>query len=164
MDVRRLTESDGPLLDGLFARCTEFFQLVQGCAPAGGDGPSALEERPHDCAPELKHTFGLFQGDRLEGAIDMLLGFPEPTIWYIGLLIPAPSARGQGLGAEVVTALGRWAAAQGAEALRIAVVAHNTRGLAFWRRRGFEDLYTVENHEMGNLSNTVFVMGLGVAP
>ena len=45
-----------------------------------------------------------------------------------------------------MAAVDAWAARSGADTLRITVIPANTRGMAFWRRQGFEPVPAVGTH------------------
>lgn len=54
-----------------------------------------------------------------------------------------PAARGSGAGTQIMAGVAARAAGAGADTLRISVFRSNVRGLAFWRRLGFEQVAAV---------------------
>jgi ribosomal protein S18 acetylase RimI-like enzyme len=161
--VRVLTDADAGELDELHRRCADFVQLVEGRAPAGGDGLSVLRDRPEDASPEIKLTLGVYDGPRMVAVADLMRGYPSPDVWYIGLLLLAPETRRRGLGAAMLAAIAELARSNGASSLRIAVQSQNERGLTFWRRHGFVELKRVQQQN-GALLNIVLVMGRRLVP
>lgn len=135
--LRALTEADAPALDVLSAECADFMRMVERRAPTPGDGLETLRATPPDFSAGNKLVIGVYDGAALIGAADLLRGYPEPSIWYIGLLLLTPARRGSGLGGAVYAALRDWARRQGAAAIRLAVQVENTDGLRFWMRQGF---------------------------
>jgi GNAT superfamily N-acetyltransferase len=160
--IGRLGDDDAAALDDLNARCADFLQLIERRSPRAGDGLAALHDRPTDAAAELKLTLGVFGENQMIGVIDMLRGYPTPDVWYIGLLMLAPEARGRGLGSAALAAIRDWARCNGATSLRIAVQSQNAAALHFWRGHGFKQLRSVQQQN-GALSNTVLVMEAGLS-
>ena len=64
-------------------------------------------------------------------------GFPDPEIWYLGLIFLTPARRGAGLGTRVIQALAREVRARGGAALRLAVVVENVAARRLYDRLGF---------------------------
>ena len=136
--VVRLTEADAPALGRLFARCDDYFELLEG-RPAGPtaalgqlrDGP--VERVPHDLI-----NLGLLGPDgELAGLIGALRHHRVPDQWYLGFLLLDPAWRGRGLGSTVYWAFQNWIATQGAASIVLAVLAGNTRAHRFWQSLGF---------------------------
>ena len=157
---RRLAPLDAAAaaeLDALSLRCADFMRLVEGREPGPHEGREILMDAPPDFPIADKFVLGVRSGDQLIGVADVLRGYPTATIWWIGLLLLAPEARGGGLGREVVEALASWAAGEGAVSIQLGVQSQNERALRFWRRLGFEHLRTAEQRN-GRLHNRVLVM------
>lgn len=59
---------------------------------------------------------------------------------HIDDLFVDPAVRGRGVGTRLVEAARAWAGEQRVTTLRVGVLAMNSEGLAFWRRRGGDDM------------------------
>lgn len=156
-EVRRLTADDADEITALYVRCTAFVELVEGRPPTPREGHELLAARPPEVAAEDKLTFGLFDQGALIGALDVLRGYPEPRTWYLGLLMLAPEARSRGLGATVYEAVRAWVAANGGDAIRLAVQAQNNAAQRFWERQGFV-VIGAATQATGSRENEVFRM------
>jgi GNAT superfamily N-acetyltransferase len=152
-----LDAAAAPQLDALSLRCADFMWLVEGRAPDPHEGREILTETPPDFPIADKFVLGVRRGDALIGVVDVLRGYPTADIWWIGLLLLSPEARGCGLGAEVVAALTHWAAGEGASSLQLGVQSQNEAGLRFWRREGFAHIDTRAQRNSGR-RNQVLVM------
>lgn len=60
-----------------------------------------------------------------------------PKVWHIGFFVIATSRRGSGLAGPLYDSLEQWMRDNGAEWLRLGVVAGNTRGERFWESHGY---------------------------
>lgn len=65
-----------------------------------------------------------------------------PTVWHIGFFVVATSRRGSGLAQIIYSGLERWMLENGAQWLRLGVVAGNARGEGFWAANGFLETRT----------------------
>ena len=130
-------ETDLPAVAAFLQEAADYFVLADGEAP----GPSAASEyftaSPPGCDPAQSHRLGLFRDGRLAGLAELSFGFPAPGDAYLGLLILAPWARGQGHGARMLSHIEELSRASGAPSLYLAVLEANPRGRAFWEREGF---------------------------
>jgi GNAT superfamily N-acetyltransferase len=157
--VRRISESDAPLIRKLGERCLEHIELHYGSPP---DPAQIIRDLLSDLPPgkELadKVGLGVFSGaGRLVGGIDVIRDYPEPREWYLGLMLLDPEHRNGGLGTKLFAALVQWLRGQGAEYLRLAVSEHNEAGRRFWTREGFEPVKQVIA-EFGNKKSVFHVM------
>ena len=138
--LKRLGAADTADLQRLILRCADFQILVTGAQP----GPNAASDLLADVPPghpiSGKMVIGVEVAKDLVGVLDLLVGYPEPDIWYLGLLMLAPEARGGGLGAAVFAALRDWIAARGGRAIRLVTQDQNPRALVFWTRMEFREI------------------------
>ena len=163
--LRVLNESDAAALDALGLRCASFYQLVAGRTPQAGFGVELVTELPPGRSADDKVVFGVLAGGDagLVGVVDIVRGYPQADVWWIGLLLLDPSVRGQGLGASIVTAIRHWVHARGGRAIRLGVQAQNEGGRRFWLREGFAQVDTVER-TLGDLTGAVLVMEAVLRP
>ncbi|EPG42647.1 hypothetical protein F907_00071 [Acinetobacter colistiniresistens] len=78
------------------------------------------------------------------GCIDILQGYPESSIVFIGLLLFIESHQGLGYGSQAVNFISGLAHTWGGDRLRIAVVQSNVSAFVFWSKQGFVELYRKE--------------------
>lgn len=136
--ITQLSQQDSALLQGLFERCTDFFLLTEGMAPAPTAAQEEFQDAPPGKMPEDLRFFGLWDAQgTLIGTIIAVQHYPDEETWWIGLMLLAPSHRGQGLGAAFYRAFERWLVAQGVSYVALTAIAANTPGRAFWQRMGF---------------------------
>lgn len=115
-----------------------YYLTVCGQLPAPDEALRDLRELPPGKEMVDKFFYLLTTADgRACGCCDVVRAYPDPHTAYIGLLLFAENAQGQGYGAQAVQYLQQLALSWGCRYLRLGVVASNQRGLAFWQREGF---------------------------
>jgi GNAT superfamily N-acetyltransferase len=124
-------------LQVLLERCETFEILVTGHRPDPHAAEDLIVEVPPDHPLRDKLVIGVWTDQGLTAVIDLLRHFPEDHAWYLGLLLVAPEARGQGLGGRLVEALAAWISAEGGRSIRLAVQDQNPDALRFWAAMGF---------------------------
>ncbi|MES2341410.1 MAG: GNAT family N-acetyltransferase [Pseudomonadota bacterium] len=135
-------------LQDLLERCEDFEVLVTGHPPDPHAARDLLTEVPPDHPLRDKFVVGVWTEQGLTAAIDLLRDFPQPHVWYLGLLLVAPDARGSGLGERILEALKTWVRGHGGRAIRLVVQDQNPAALRFWLRHGFVQIGTAAQELM----------------
>ena len=135
-------------LQELLERCEDFEVLVTGHPPDPHAAADLLIEVPPDHPLRDKFVIGVWTDDGLTAAIDVLRDFPEPHVWYLGLLLVAPEARGSGLGARIVEALKTWIRSHDGRTIRLVTQDQNPDALRFWLAQGFVQIGTATQELM----------------
>ena len=136
--LRELAREDLPELQALFERCGDYFALHEGRPPAPDEAEADWDLMPAGKPREEKQAFGLY-APGLVAVVDVLRDWRRPGTWTIALLLLDPAVRGRGAGTQIVEAVDAWAAAAGADTLRVVVKLVNPGALAFWQALGFRD-------------------------
>ncbi|MFJ9816820.1 GNAT family N-acetyltransferase [Streptomyces sp. NPDC101151] len=148
MILEQLSVADGSLpgellteLTSLYAANREFFAL-------SGDFPDPDDIRPEQVAAtladELAHPDAEVLLARAEGRlvaiVTTLARHPDPADPdpWIGLLMVDAAEQGKGYGRRIATLVEERFRAAGRRAVRLAVLANNPTGLAFWTALGYE--------------------------
>ena len=112
--------------------------LVEGRPPPAQAAREMFEALPPGKAHAGKFVLGFEDATgTLVGCADLIRGYPEPQVAFIGLLLFAETSQGRGPGPAARRPLETLARGWGCRALRLAVIETNPRALAFWRREGF---------------------------
>lgn len=137
--LRPLGEKDLPQILALYQSNPAYNALAL-------DGPPTLKicredmlELPPGRLPEHKLFLGFFEGNCLAAVWDLVLGYPEESTLYLGLLELAKTHQHQGLGSRLVKALIFKAKTTGFTAMRLGCLEQNHLGLAFWKKMGFTE-------------------------
>jgi diamine N-acetyltransferase len=142
--VRQLdatSEQDRRDVQSVHEGAAAFIQLVEGQPPA----PTAAEELFAALPPGKTHgdkfVFGFYLDEQPIGCADVIRGYPEQEVAFIGLLVFVEAVQGRGFGPTALQEIYRIAASWGCRRIRLAVVDVNTRAFAFWQREGFTELF-----------------------
>lgn len=160
MELRKLDPArHAALVAGLFFRANDHVRLTEGVDAGPSQVAGFFKGVPPGCDIGQSVKVGLFEGETLLGIADMAFGFPEAGDGYIGLMLFAPEARGQGFGKALLALLEEEARARGTERLFAGVVQANAPARAFWLREGFLPVKTLGPVKVGALSHMVDRMG-----
>lgn len=134
--ARPLTEADIPALLALCRGNRAYYEHAD-LRPTAENLTADLTGLPPGKALEDKHFLGLWAGDELAAALDVITGYPDGETAWVGWLILEEKRQGQGLGSAAMQALWAWLAREGYRRAALAVLAENRRAMAFWQRQGF---------------------------
>ena len=129
---------DAGRVQALFEAARDYAELETGDGPPADAGRAFFTDAPPRRPDAEMLKLGVeAAGIGLAGLIDVVIDYPHPACWFIGLMLLRPEARGRGLGGAALEGLAGHAAANGAEALRLVALERNPRGRAFWAAHGF---------------------------
>ncbi len=136
--VRALAEGDVRELQALFDADPDYFEMAH-ARPAAMDEVDQIRKAlpPEKTQADKFLHLVIDQRNRIAALTDVIRGFPEPHIWYLGFLYLAKSARGQGLGRRMLQALYPWVRANRGTALRLGVVEENAHARHLYATEGF---------------------------
>ncbi|PCN48707.1 GNAT family N-acetyltransferase [Curtobacterium sp. 'Ferrero'] len=157
--VRALGADDVDALQALLETVPEYAERITGYPPGPSDGLSALISVPDGFDPLGKHGLGLWEDGLLVAFADVLVGYPAPTVAYIGLLVVRGGSQGRGYGRAVhdaVVALVRTVDRAPVDRLRLGIVATNADvAEPFWRALGYEPTGETKPYRYDHLESTV---------
>ncbi len=137
-----LTPDEAPAVQQLLEACADYCQMVLGRNPLPGDAEALYlmgPEAGRAAGDKLLYGIRPAEGGGLIGLLDVFRNYPEPGIWYVGLLLFHPAKRSGGIGREVLESVAAAARDAGARELQLNVVAQNIKAFAFWSRNGFAE-------------------------
>ncbi|MGV8987565.1 MAG: GNAT family N-acetyltransferase [Cypionkella sp.] len=137
MSFRPLEATDRPAVSALLDSAQDYYKLWLGHAPGAAQVDDVYRASPPGCDPKNSFRLGLWLDDRLCGVAELSFGFPDAQDAYLGLMVLAPRARGQGEGSAFYAHIEELARARGCPQIYLAVLDANPRGRAFWERKGF---------------------------
>jgi GNAT superfamily N-acetyltransferase len=127
-------------LQAVLEAAPRYFEAVCGGPPGPAEAQSTFTALPPGRSYDDKRVFGLYAGDAMIGAADVVRGWNAPDKAIIGLLLLAEGWQRRGIGrafaALIEQAILAWPEIA---TLRVGVVASNPDALAFWRRLGYRE-------------------------
>ncbi|MNY20851.1 putative acetyltransferase [compost metagenome] len=160
----RLSLADAPRLQPLLEACEDYFLMITGEGAGPQEAESELASLPPGKTLDEKFFIGLQKPEgNLVGVLDVVKDYPEPGIWYLGLLLLHPRERAKGLGASLHAQLCENLREHGGRAIRLGVLEQNEKALRFWERMGYRELER-KPFKAGSLPHTVRVLQRGLEP
>lgn len=140
--VRRLTESDIGLIYGL---CLGNQQYYEYCTkqPSTELIKSDMTVTPPGKSISDKYYVGFFDGEMLVAVLDLIGGYPEDDIAFIGFFMLAKELQGQGNGSLMVTEICDYLKNIGFTKVRLGIDKDNPQSNHFWKKNGFAVLKEV---------------------
>jgi ribosomal protein S18 acetylase RimI-like enzyme len=136
--LRRATADDVPAIQAVLEDDPTTWGLLEGAPIVANEAELMLTLVPPGGTVDHKHLF--VAADAC--VIDLYAGYPEPQIWYLGLIFFTRATRGHGLGTRAMHSLAAHIRAHGGTALRLAVVKQNTAARRFYDRLGFRHVFS----------------------
>lgn len=142
----------------IYASNPEYFEIVSHKVPTRNDVEMDMLTKPDGLAGERKH-YGVYclNGEAV-ALTDILEGFPEDDVYYIGLFMIKGDKQRRGLGRSLFLQLAETARAKGFERIRLGVVEENQKGLAFWETMGLAQIRTVKAESGTDREGVIFVL------
>lgn len=142
-EVRRLADSDA---DSILELCRGNSQYYRYC------GAEATEEQirkdlhitPPGKDPSDKYYVGFYQGETLVAVMDLIDGYPEPEIGFIGFFMMNAAFQGKQIGSAIIRETADYLRSAGKTAIRLAIDKGNPQSTHFWQKNGFRVIREIE--------------------
>ena len=135
-EVRALGEADAEEILRLCRANTLFYQYCE-AQPTREQVLNDLRVTPPGKDRSDKYYLGL-------AVLDLIDGYPEPEIAFLGFFMMNAAFQGRGLGSKIITELAEALKAMGKTALRLGIDKGNPQSTHFWKKNGFAILREAE--------------------
>ena len=98
---------------------------------------SDMRALPQNCTEEDKYYIGFFDENTLIAIMDLIIGFPEKDIAYIGLFMVNKKVQGAGIGSQIINECLSYLKNNRIYSVRLAFAKGNPQSEAFWKKNGF---------------------------
>ncbi len=154
-----LDESCLDEISQFLATCDDFSMLVSGQPHQPDEAFGLLHDLPPERSIEDKQVLGIRDASgKLSGVLDLVRGYPQESVCFIGLFLLLPECRGKGLGGQVMRSVAESARQQGFQALMLGVVEENQAGIRFWKTCGFQLVEKSQPRTFGQKTQCVLRM------
>lgn len=135
-EVRALTERDA---EAVLALCRENAQFYEYCGaePTMEQVLQDMRVTPPGMEPSSKYYLGFFRGGTLTAVMDLIDGYPEEDIAFIGFFMMRRSLQGQGQGSAIIREAAAYLKSGGKTAIRLGIDKGNPQSTRFWKKSGF---------------------------
>lgn len=103
--------------------------------------PESIEEDmkalPPGVSEQNKYYVGYYDGDKLIAVMDLIDGYPEKDIVFIGFFMCDKSIQKCGIGTNIITELLDYIKNRGYKSVQLAWVKGNPQAEHFWLKNGF---------------------------
>lgn len=143
--VRRLTNADISEIYQLECKNTLYFEW---CPPfVTKEGILAdMKALPPGKSMLDKYYIGFYREERLIAVMDLIDGYPENGIAYIGLFMTDMSIQNQGVGTQMIDDLCAYLTDLGYDSVRLAWVKGNPQAEHFWIKNYFLPIKETESN------------------
>lgn len=126
-------------LQQIYELCSENSLYYQYCPPFVS--LESIEEDmlalPPGVPIQNKYYVGYFCGDRLIAVLDLIDGYPEKDVIFIGFFMCDLSIQKRGTGTNIITELFDYVKNRGYKSVQLAWVKGNPQAEHFWLKNGF---------------------------
>ena len=135
-DVHALGEADA---DEVLALCRENEQFYQYCEaePTRAQITSDMSITPPKKDRSSKYYVGFYRGDTLMAVMDLIDGYPEAHVAYIGFFMMNKAHQGRGVGSAIVSEVADYLKSLGMRSIMLAIDKGNPQSTGFWKKNGF---------------------------
>jgi len=156
--LQRIGREEEAIVDQLLGRLTNYSLRVHGVPKMKDGARQLLTATPPNFSQETKHVFMVMLGSEPVGLVDVVDGFPNPGVAFVGLLAIAEDQHGLGLGRATLRLVEAFARSTlSAFKLGLAVVDTNPV-TGFWHKMGFKETGEVRPCKVGALSANAILM------
>ena len=135
-EIRRLDDSD---VDSILRFCRENTQFYEYCEaePTREQVLDDLHITPPGIGLSDKYYIGFYQNEILIAVMDLIDGYPEPEIAFIGFFMMNKDVQGHGFGTAIIQETAAYLKKAGKTAIRLAIDKGNPQSTHFWKKNGF---------------------------
>lgn len=141
--VRRMNDSDAEAILEFCKENTQYYEYCQ-AEPTLEQVTSDLHLTPPGIGPEDKYYVGFYQDDDIVAIMDIIDGFPEKGIAFIGFFMTNKRLQGKGIGTSIISEIAVYLKSIGTTAIRLAIDKGNPQSTHFWKKNGFNVIYEAD--------------------
>ena len=144
-DVRRLDGSD---VDSILNFCQKNSQFYEYCEaePTREQVLNDLNVTPPGIGLSDKYYIGFYQKEILVAVMDLIDGYPDPEIAFLGFFMINKDLQGQGIGTAIIQETAAYLKIAGKTAIRLAIDKGNPQSTHFWKKNGFNVIKEVDRN------------------
>ncbi len=138
-----MNDSDAEAILEFCKENTQYYEYCQ-AEPTLDQVLSDLHLTPPGIGPEDKYYVGFYQDDDLVAVMDLVDGFPEDSIVFIGFFMMSKRLQGQEIGSSMIREVSEYLKNVGMTYVRLAIDKGNPQSTHFWKKNGFNTIYEAD--------------------
>lgn len=131
------SKNDTDCIQKIFEKSPQYFLRISGNIAPQDAAESTLSSLPPGISKDKKHVLLVKKNGDAIGVIDLINGYPEAAVAFIGLLILREDIQGSGVGRKTYEELEMLIRTFHCKKIRLAVVENNPV-FTFWLKMGFQ--------------------------
>ena len=135
--IRYLEVSDIKDIVGLCRQNTIFYKYTD-ARPSGEDILNDMKAAPPGIDLSAKHYIGFFDNQELVAVMDLVDGYPEDDIAFIGFFMMNLKHQGKNIGTSIICEVTDYLRSIGKTVIRLAIDKGNPQSSHFWKKNGFD--------------------------
>ena len=135
-DIRRLDDSDVDSILNFCQKNTQFYEYCE-AEPTREQVLNDLHITPPGIGLSDKYYIGFYQKETLIAVMDLIDGYPEPEIAFIGFFMMNKDLQGLGVGTAIIQETAAYLKTARKKAIRLAIDKGNPQSTHFWKKNGF---------------------------
>ena len=134
--VRRLEDADADaILD--FCRKNPLYYQYCGAETSKEQVLNDLHITPPGVDISDKYYAGFFNNEEMVAVLDLIDGYPEPDIGYIGFFRMNADLQGKQIGSRIIQDVCAFLKQHGKTSVRLGIARDNPQARHFWKKNGF---------------------------
>ena len=144
-EVRRLNDAH---VEEIFALCKGNTQYYRYCEaqPTREQVLNDLHITPPGIDLSAKYYIGFYQDHELIAVMDLIDGYPDPDICFIGFFMMNKAYQGRQIGSGIIREASEYLRSLGYQAIRLAIDKGNPQSSHFWKKNGFPVIKEVDRN------------------
>ena len=138
-----MNDSDAEAILEFCKENTQYYEYCQ-AEPTLEQVMSDLHLAPSGIGPEDKYYVGFYHDDGLVAVMDLVDGFPEDGIVFIGFFMMSKRLQGQEIGSSIIREVSEHLKSKGITSIRLAIDKGNPQSTHFWKKNGFSVIYEAD--------------------
>ena len=144
-DVRMMRDEDAEEILELCLGNPQFYRYCEARAEKE-QILNDLHVTPDGIGMEDKYYVGFYREGELIAVMDLIDGYPEKDIAFIGFFMMRKSCQGQGIGTQIIEEVSACLKRIGKKAIRLGIDKGNPQSFHFWKKNGFLVIREVERN------------------
>ena len=136
-NIRRMDDTDIEAILSLCLGNTQYYEYCQ-AKPSMEQILNDLHVTPPGKEISDKYYIGFYLGDTLVAVMDLIDGYPEPEIAFIGFFMMNKDLQGQGIGTGIIRETAEYLSSTGKTSIRLGIDKDNPQSTHFWKKNGFK--------------------------
>ena len=132
--------------DEIFKLCQENTLYYRYCEaePTKEQVLNDLHVTPPGIDESRKYYVGFYRGQELIAVMDLIDGYPEEDIAFIGFFMVRATVQRHGIGSDIIGDTAEYLKKMGKTAIQLGIDEGNPQSTAFWKKNGFQVLEEVK--------------------